>query len=237
MAYDTANLWRRDVGPTSVAGMLLTHRGHACIELDVKGRRLLFDPGNFSEFDTVQGVDAVVVTHKHPDHLDPERLDAVRSANPGAVWFADPMTCEQLAEAGITATPTKAGETYDVSGVSLEGVGSTHAEIHPYIDRISNVGIVVTAPDEPRIFHPGDSLEGRPEGIDYLCVPVTAPWQAVKETIAFVREFEPKAIIPIHDRTASPEGRGIYMTHISGYGQDGGVEVYDLAAGESTELH
>ena len=216
--------------------MELIHHGHACIELRHEGTTLLFDPGNFSDFDAVTGADAIVITHQHPDHLDFDRLDTLRRNHPSASWFADPQTCAKLAEQGVTATSTGAGEEYVVGGFTLTGVGQTHAEIHPYIDRINNVGMLVTAPGEPTLFHPGDSLEGRPRDVDYLCVPVTAPWQAVKETIEFVRALAPRHVIPIHDKTASEAGRGIYLQHITNFGMDGGVDVIDIPVGESRQL-
>lgn len=216
--------------------MKLTHHGHSCIELDAGGVRVLFDPGTFSSFDDVKGVDAFVVTHQHPDHLDPDAIDSLRAENPDAVWFAEPQTAQLLADKGVEATATKAGERYDVAGVTLEGVGSTHAEIHPYIPRVGNVGIVVSAPGEPRVFHPGDSLEGRPENIDLLCVPLAAPWSAVKETIAFVRAVAPQHVVPIHDQIIVPAARGIFLNHVADFGRDGGVDVIDVPVGNSVEL-
>lgn len=216
--------------------MKLTHRGHSCLELSVADTTVLFDPGTFSSFDHVEGVDAIVVTHQHPDHLDPDRLDALRETNADAAWFADPQTVEQLRGKGVDATATKAGETFSVKGARFEGVGATHAEIHPYIDRISNVGIVVSGEGEPRLFHPGDSLEGRPERIDYLCLPLVAPWSAVRETIAFVRAVEPKHVIPIHDKVVADSARGIYLGHVRNYGVDGGVDVIDVSVGQSAQL-
>lgn len=216
--------------------MKLTHHGHSCIELSVADATVLFDPGTFSSFDDVAGLDAIVVTHQHPDHLDPDRLDALREANPDAAWFADPQTAEQLRDKGLDVTATKAGETFSVKGARFEGVGATHAEIHPYIERISNVGIVASGDGEPRLFHPGDSLEGCPENVDYLCLPLVAPWSAVRETIAFVRAVEPKHVIPIHDKVAADRARGIYLGHVRDYGLDGGVDVIEVPEGESAAL-
>lgn len=216
--------------------MKLTHHGHSCIEVTAAAARILFDPGTFSEFDAVRGVDAVVITHNHPDHLDPERVHALRENNPEAAWFAEPSTARQLRQDGLEVTATEAGRTHEVKGASLHGVGALHAEIHPYIERVGNVGIVVTAKGEPSLFHPGDSLEGRPEDIDYLCVPLAAPWSAVKETIAFVRAVAPRHVVPIHDKIIAEEARDIYLGHVRDHGLEGGVDVVDLGVGCVAEL-
>ena len=216
--------------------MKLTHHGHSCIELHAGGVRVLFDPGTFSTFDDVSGVDAIVVTHQHPDHLDPDAVAGLVERNPDAAWFAEPQTADLLAGQGVDATVTKAGATYDVKGLTLEGVGSTHAEIHPYIDRVGNVGIVVSADGEPRVFHPGDALEGRPADVDVLLTPIAAPWSSVKETIAFVRAVQPKHVVPIHDKIIAPAARGIFVTHVADHGLDGGVDLIDAPVGDSVEL-
>ena len=55
--------------------MRVTHLGHACLLVEVADRRILIDPGNFSSgFEELTGLDAIVVTHNHPDHFDPERV-------------------------------------------------------------------------------------------------------------------------------------------------------------------
>ena len=70
--------------------MQVTHFGHSCVLLDMGAARLLIDPGNFSrDFEGVTGLDAVLVTHQHPDHLDPERLPALLRANPDARLVVD----------------------------------------------------------------------------------------------------------------------------------------------------
>jgi L-ascorbate metabolism protein UlaG (beta-lactamase superfamily) len=69
--------------------MRLTHLGHACLLAEVGDARMLFDPGVLSGFDDVRDLDAVLVTHQHPDHLDPARLGPLLAANPGArLWVS-----------------------------------------------------------------------------------------------------------------------------------------------------
>ena len=64
--------------------MEVTHFGHSCVLLDTGAARLLIDPGNFStDFENLTGLDAVLVTHQHPDHLDLERLPALLRGEPG----------------------------------------------------------------------------------------------------------------------------------------------------------
>ncbi|HEY6683652.1 MAG TPA: MBL fold metallo-hydrolase, partial [Propionibacteriaceae bacterium] len=52
--------------------MRITHLGHAAVLAETDGARILIDPGNFSDaWHSLTDLDAVLVTHQHPDHIDP----------------------------------------------------------------------------------------------------------------------------------------------------------------------
>lgn len=209
--------------------MELTHLGHAAVLIDTGSTRVLVDPGGFSDVSGVSGLDAVFVTHQHPDHVTAEQLAAVLAANPGVPIYADPQTAEQFSDDQNRIIGWTGGDdAVTVGDLSVTPVGDQHAEIHPYVPRISNTGLVFGV-DGLTLFHPGDALDADPgTSIDILAVPVTGPWSAVKETIAFVRRIEPRLLVPIHDGTASEAGRGMYLTHIATYGRDGGVRLQDF---------
>ena len=218
--------------------MQITHLGHSCLLLEYDGARVLVDPGVFSsDFDFVEGLDAVLVTHQHPDHLDVERLPGLLAASPGARLLVEPGAVEVLAGAGVTAEPFAAGEQVTIGGaggVVVEGVGGRHAEIYREIPRIGNTGLVLRAEGAPTVFHPGDMIDTTPAGIDLLAVPITAPWSALKETIDFVRAVRPAIAVPIHDAIVSPPGRGLYLTQTTNFAPDG-MTMRDLAgAGPTT---
>src|SRR6476619_7732958 len=83
--------------------MQLTHFGHSCLlaEFNDDGAEttVLFDPGNFSHgFEGITGLDAILITHQHPDHADTARLPALLDDNPHAALYADPQTAQQLGD-------------------------------------------------------------------------------------------------------------------------------------------
>lgn len=209
--------------------MQLTHLGHSCLLVEIAGQRLLIDPGTFSDFDGVEELDAILITHQHADHLDRDRLPAVLTRNPGAAVHADPQSVQILLGEEIPATPTVAGETFAVGDVEITPAGRQHAVITEYVPRIANVGLYLTAPGEQSLFHPGDALDAHvPGDVDILAVPVNAPWCAVKESVQFVRRIAPSTVVPIHDALVTDAGRGIYLRHIADFGRDGGVPLRDL---------
>ena len=214
--------------------MQITHLGHACLLVEYPAMRVLIDPGSFSRYDGLTGLDAILVTHQHADHVQPEKLAALVAANPGVVVHTDPGTAAQLEDMDVAVT--REGEPFTVGDVRIEPFGAQHAVITEQIPLIENVGVRLTAPGEPSLFHPGDALDAEPGPVDVLAVPVNAPWSALKDVIAFVRRIAPASVVPIHDALLNEVGRGLYVGQIQRFGADGGVELRDLADGAPAQF-
>src|SRR3546814_12912433 len=54
--------------------MRITKFGHACVRVEHDGHVIVLDPGMFTDPEAVDGAGAVLITHEHSDHYDPERL-------------------------------------------------------------------------------------------------------------------------------------------------------------------
>ena len=193
--------------------MHVTRFGHSAVLVEAAGQRVLIDPGAFSSPDVfeVQGLDAIVVTHQHADHLDRDRIGALLERNPGAIRLSDPETAALVD--GFTAHSD--GDVTELGTITITGVGTTHAEILPVIPRVTNTGVLITAGGEPTLFHPGDAYAYTPEGVDILAAPLSAPWTKVAETVDFVRRVSPGVVFPIHDAGVTPLMHGIYWGHVS----------------------
>jgi L-ascorbate metabolism protein UlaG (beta-lactamase superfamily) len=215
----------------------ITHVGHSCLLVETGGARVLVDPGGFTPgWEQLSGLDAVLVTHEHPDHLDRDRLPALLGRNPSARLVAEPGLAAQLSgtvERDVEALA--AGATTTVGAVTVTGVGGRHAVIHEDIARIGNVGLLLAADGEPTLFHPGDMIDTTPDGVDVLAVPLNAPWCAVKETVAFVRAVAAPVAVPIHDALLNPTGRGLYLRVLGGLLPEV-TTVRDLTDGQSLTL-
>jgi len=212
--------------------MHVTRFGHAAVLVESAGRRILIDPGAFSHPDVfeLEGLDAIVVTHQHADHLDRNRIQGLIERNPTALRLADPETADQV----DAFTAHTDADVTSVTGLGIIGVGTTHAEILPVIPRVANTGVLISAAGEPTFFHPGDSYASAPDGVDVLAVPLSAPWAKVSETVDFVRRVGPTTVFPIHDAGISAVMYGIYWGHVSTHA---GVEdSRQLGPGESAVL-
>lgn len=209
--------------------MRLTHFGHSCLLVEAGDRRILLDPGAFSAgFETLTGLDAVLVTHQHADHLDRDRFVPLVRANPQASLYADPQSAALLAADGLVVQGLRQGEDFTIGELTISPRGARHAFNHQWMPTVDNVGVLVTGPGEPSLFHPGDAYDAEPGPVDVLAVPINAPWCAVRDSIDFVRRVAPAAIVPIHDGLVAARGRALYLQHILTNGADA-LTLHDLA--------
>ncbi|MDR0960586.1 MAG: MBL fold metallo-hydrolase [Propionibacteriaceae bacterium] len=212
--------------------MKVTHLGHSAVLVEAASTRLLLDPGNFSNaWHGLTDLTAVVVTHQHPDHVDPEHLPALLQANPSARLLTEPQVAEvwDLPR----AEPVSAGETMTIGDVTLSAVGGTHAVIHRDIPVIGNIGVVVESSDGRRFFHPGDSLDAVPAGVDVAAIPAHGPWCAMKEIIDFARALAAPRGFLIHEGLVNERGWALSFGRI---GAMSPTELTDLRGGGSLDV-
>jgi L-ascorbate metabolism protein UlaG (beta-lactamase superfamily) len=194
--------------------MQITHLGHSAVLVEVDGKRILIDPGNFSdEWHGLTDLDVILVTHLHPDHVDPAYAPALVAANPQARVLVEPGVLDAVPLE--RAEPITADTSVDLGGVTVAAVGGLHAVIHRDIPRIGNVGMVISAEGEPTFFHPGDSLAAMPSGVDVLAVPAYGPWAAMKETVDFARDVAAPQGFPIHDGLLNERGWNLVFNRIT----------------------
>lgn len=218
--------------------MRLAHLGHAAVLVETAAARILLDPGNLSSgWHALTDLDAVLVTHQHPDHLDLERLPALLAANPRARLYVEPSVLELVRRGDLPALERAealaADEQAVVGDVLVTAGGGRHAVIHPDLPRIGNVGYVLRSEGEPTFFHPGDALDTVPAGVDVLAVPLYGPWAAMRETIDFVRAVGALEGFGVHDELLSDQGRALIRSRVDALTS---TRLVDLRSGASHEF-
>ncbi|HEX8092930.1 MBL fold metallo-hydrolase [Jatrophihabitans sp.] len=217
--------------------MELTKFGHACVRISDGDRRLAIDPGMFSEVaEALTDIDAVLITHEHPDHLDVDKLAAAAARNPDLRVWGPQSIVDQLAgnqALGERLTAVGPGQSFVAGGLQVRTYGGQHALIHSSIPVIANVGYLVG----DAVYHPGDSYIVPNASVEALLVPVNAPWAKVAETVDFTISVRAPRAFQIHDGLLNDAGFGLYEGQLARVGQLYGVTRFQhLASGESVDL-
>ncbi|GAA5188451.1 MBL fold metallo-hydrolase [Rugosimonospora acidiphila] len=176
---------------------------HACVRLEDGERRLVIDPGLWSEVEALAGVADVLITHEHYDHVDSDKLAEARQDNPNLRVYAPASVAGQLAALGDSVVTVSVGDRFTAGGFSVRAVGGEHAEIYEGLPGCANVGYLV----DESLYHPGDSLFRPDAAVETLLVPAAAPWLKLAEALDFVRDVKPARAYPIHDALLSEVGQ------------------------------
>ncbi|WNV75725.1 MBL fold metallo-hydrolase [Geodermatophilus sp. DSM 44513] len=212
--------------------MELTKHGHACVVLSEGDRRLVIDPGAFTDPAALDGASAVLVTHEHADHLAPDVLRRALDADPALEVWTNGSVAERLAGAGPRVHVVGHGDAVTAAGFEVHVHGELHAVVHPDLPRIANVGFLV----DGAVFHPGDALTVPDEPVATLLLPVHAPWSKVSEVVDYVRAVDADQAYAVHDGLLNDDGLRVVGT-LLGEGGPGTPTPYSrLAPGDSVEL-
>jgi L-ascorbate metabolism protein UlaG (beta-lactamase superfamily) len=201
--------------------MRLAKYSHACVRVEHDGAVLVIDPGTLSERAALDGVDAVLITHEHADHLDVGALSDVLATRPSIAVYTNPDVLPHLTELDGVVTPVVSGEEFNAAGFRVRAFGGLHAEIHPDMPRVSNLGYFIEGEGASGgVYHPGDSFDV-PTGVEVetLFVPVSGPWLKLAEAIDFVRAVAPRRAFALHDGLHNEIGHQLtdrLMTNLSG---------------------
>lgn len=186
--------------------MRITKHSHACIRFDDGDRRLVVDPGVWSDGRAaLSDVDDILITHEHVDHVDVEALTAYAASRSSLRVHAPASVAAMLADLGDAVVTVAPGDSFVAGGFEVAVVGGLHAEIYDGLPGCANVGFVV----DGSVYHPGDALHVPEQPVSTLLVPVSGPWLKLSEAIDFVRAVAPERAYPIHDALFSPEGIGL----------------------------
>ncbi|GAA2309345.1 MBL fold metallo-hydrolase [Nonomuraea roseoviolacea subsp. roseoviolacea] len=211
--------------------MRLTKFGHACVRLEKDGRGLVIDPGMMTpEAEALSGAEAVLITHQHFDHFDPDRLRAAVAERPSLAVYTCPGVALELPDLAEHVTVVRDGDTFSAAGFQVNVVGEKHHLSHPDVPPVDNVGFLV----DDEVFHPGDALTLL--DAPTVLVPGQAPWMTVPDLIAYVRKLSPPRAYAVHDGLLNDWGLRVLDGVLAAEAAGLGTTVGRLAPGESVDL-
>ncbi len=206
--------------------MKITKLEHSGIIIEKDKKQIVFDPVEFEDkIQRLENVVAIIITHKHGDHLQPEVIAKIRNDNPSVKIFT-------TSDAGSLIGDTvfvKGGDSFEIEGFKLDFFGKDHAAIVPKQIPCENIGVVV----DDEIVNPGDSFDLPNKEAEVLFVAISAPWLKIVESMKYVESVRPNMVIPVHDALLSELGKSISSNWMKKACDGVGAEYKELMPGES----
>ncbi len=176
---------------------------HSCLVFEKDNFRLLIDPGNISFAEGFIGpdefgnVDAIIITHIHPDHLDMENLPKILELS-GAKVYSVQQVINELAKVGMAAE------------LIPEIIGPFSIKAFPVKHELimdNPLPEMTALLIDGKVLHPVDSLEDKLleyKGIELVLLPIMAPFLNEPTAAKFADALSPKQVLPVHDGYAKP---------------------------------
>lgn len=175
--------------------MKITKIGHCCLVIEEGGVKVMTDPGTFSTGqESVTGLDAVIITHEHGDHMHVASVQAVLKNNPSAVVVSNSSVAKLLLAEGVIATVIEGTASGAVKTLAIEAFDAKHEEIFEEFGQVQNTGYFIG-----NLFYPGDAFPVIQKPVDVLALPVAGPWCRLRDAVRFALAIKPRAAFPVHD--------------------------------------
>jgi L-ascorbate metabolism protein UlaG (beta-lactamase superfamily) len=197
-----------DQTPEKNAVLFVWLNHYSGVLLKTPSKTLAIDPVDVRA-KSLQGVDAILITHEHYDHLDQRLIAEIQKAS-GCTVIADLASAKRLRHTVATekleeirsGTETKIGE------VSVKAQKCNHPAASP-------VTFIVTSEDGVKVFHTADSLPfpemavlGEKEKFDVVfCTVGIAPGTSPETGFEIARLTKPQVAVPYHTNSADSQKR------------------------------
>jgi len=201
-AIATAAEFERDRIETSAGDLDITFIGHGTLMFIFAGKTIHVDPWTrLADYTNLPKADLILITHSHPDHLDPAAIQAIRSEKTVVI------VSEDCAGKVNGAEVMKNGDSRTVSNIKIEAVPAYNI-VHKspdgefYHPKGAGIGYLLTFGGK-RVYIAGDT-ENTPEmkalkDVDAAFLPMNLPYTMTPEMVAdTAKAFRPRILYPYH---------------------------------------
>ncbi len=213
--------------------MTIKKIGHCCLVIKESGLTIMTDPGAYSSGqENEEGIDILLITHEHQDHLHLDSVETIVKNNLGVVIYTNKGVGKVLKDKGIDYTLLEDGQSIIHQGLEISGHGVKHAIIYPGWPEVINTGYFINK----KLFYPGDDFYQPGFAVDALALPVAGPWMKISEAIDYAKAVKPKKAFPVHDGMFLP-GRGSLSHRLPAQElPKEGIEFISLMEGQEVEV-
>lgn len=181
--------------------MKITKFPQSCLLVETKDKKILVDPGSLKYKEEYFGiwskVDAILLTHKHGDHVNGAVLENIKNIS---IYSTKGV---QEAYPNLDITVVEDGSSIMVGEVNIEVVHAVHG-YQPMLkggkDVTENVGYIIDD-NTNRLYITSDTICFKNDyKADILCAPVTGYGLTMSafETSLYAKEVEAKHVILTH---------------------------------------
>lgn len=186
--------------------MKITKFGHSCMLVEEGETRILIDPGKWStKQNDIKSIDAILITHEHPDHIDPASIKTILENSPNVKIYTNEGVGKVLSEQRIAFELLKNGQNSEVNGVLVEAFGEKHIMIHPSVPVVDDTGYLIAE----KFYYAGDAFHLPKKQVEILAWPAYTPWATYMQAIDFAKQVKPKICFPVHDAILKFRGPSI----------------------------
>lgn len=196
--------------------------GHATIGIEWDGKHIYLDPCcSEADFSHLPKADAIIITHHHDDHFDPQAVEMLRQSD--TVIITNAVVGAEIEGAEVLGENDR---TYMNSWMAVEAVPAYNIERTQYHPRERGDNGYIIEVAGQRIYVAGDT-ELTPEmrqvqDIDYMFLPINLPYtMTIEMALEAVRTIRPKVFYPFHTIGTPPEE----IAHIPALLNGEGVEI------------
>lgn len=203
---------------TSAGDVKITPLFHASTLIQAGGKTIYVDPAKPAKLTGLPKADLILISHIHPDHLDPESIAAISQSS--TEILAPASVVEKLPSAKpIANDQTKQWQQWTIEAVAAYNLKRGPAAGQLFHPKGRDNGYVLTFGGK-RFYFSADT-EGVPEmralkNIDVAFVCMNLPYTMPPDEAAdAVKAFHPKIVIPYHYRGSDLK---ILQQHLAGTG-------------------
>ncbi len=204
--------------------MKLTRYFQSCLLVEDGDARVLIDPSgqDADNYDKFGKLDAVIYTHEHMDHFDPDMAE--KFVGDGVKIYANASTAKQMKTQPEIVSDE---QEFEVSGLKVQARELPHCLMVNGDTSVQNTGYLFAE----RLFHPGDGKELDGLNVEILAAPISGPDISLHDAYAFTMQVGAKQVVPIHYDFLG--GNPDFLARSL---NEKGVKTHGLERGQSIEL-